>query len=357
MSDLFNIAEATQLKHTHHQLSELPIVDLEEFGAEHSRAEFLENLQKIAREIGFFYLKGHGISAERIDQIQQISKQFFQLDQSKKNEIAMIHSPHFRGYSQPNAENTRNIPDFREQIDIGPELPALNADADAPLWANMQGPNQWPKDWPEFQSVTRAWLTDLRQVAIDLLHAFVLALGQKKDVLDQLITGQPNELLKLIHYPKTKIQNHQGVGPHKDSNILTLLLQDQTGGLQVFSHGQWVDIPYVDGAFIINIGEILELATNGYLVANSHRVISPTHQDRYSVAYFISPNLFSGEVPILDLPDHLQALAQGPSSDPLNPLLRNAGENSIKSRLRSHLDVTQKFYPKQYAQLQQKIGP
>ena len=361
MSQVLHNVESKQLKRSSDDLSdlnELPIVNLAEFYAEQSRPQFLANLQKIAREIGFFYLTGHGISAGRIDEIQAIAQQFFQLDQAEKNDLAMIHSRHFRGYSPPNAENTRNIPDFREQIDIGPELPALamQADSNLPLWANMQGPNQWPKDWAEFQQVTTAWLTDLRQVAIELLHAFMLALGQKQDVLDPLIEGNPNELLKLIHYPKAAQPNHQGVGPHKDSNILTLLLQDQTAGLQVLSEGAWVDIPYVEGAFIINIGEILELATNGYLRANMHQVLSPTQQDRYSIAYFISPNLFSGEVPILQLPKPLQALARGPSSDPLNPLLSNAGENSIKSRLRSHLDVTEKFYPQQYTEIIEKIG-
>ncbi|WP_163121375.1 isopenicillin N synthase family dioxygenase [Acinetobacter portensis] len=336
-------------------IDSLPILNLELFKREDSQAQFLKDLQTIAKEIGFFYLVGHGISKQRIEEIQNISKQFFSLDQNKKDELAMINSPHFRGYSQPNAENTRNVPDFREQIDIGPELDALAVNDETPLWARMQGPNQWPKEWSEFQEITTAWLNDLRQIAIDLLHAFMLALGQKEDALDHLISGSPNELLKLIHYPKVDDSYHQGVGAHKDSNILTLLLQDQTGGLQVLKGDDWVDIPYVEDAFIINIGEILELATNGYLVANVHQVHSPKQQDRYSVAYFISPNLFSGEIPVLELAPELQKLAKGPTSDPLNVILKNAGQNSIKSRLRSHLDVTQKFYPKQYAEIQNNI--
>ena len=337
-------------------LQSLPILNLERFKDHHTRPEFLKELQKIAKDIGFFYLVGHGISSERIHEIQQITREFFELDQVKKDQIAMINSPHFRGYSQPNAENTRNVPDYREQIDIGPELEALPFNDEIPLWGRMQGPNQWPEDWSEFKDVTSAWLRDLRQVAIDLLHAFMLALGQKEDALDQLIIGSENELLKLIHYPKVEKKYHQGVGAHKDSNILTLLLQDEIGGLQVLSGEQWIDIPFVKDAFIINIGEILELATNGYLVANVHRVFSPVQQDRYSVAYFISPNLFSGEVPILDLAPEFKKLAKGPASDSHNPILRNAGQNSIKSRLRSHLDVTEKFYPEQYAELKRNIG-
>lgn len=137
-------------------LASLPILNLQLFKQEETKAQFLTDLQTIAKEIGFFYLVGHGISKQRIEEIQNISKQFFALEQNKKNELAMINSPHFRGYSQPNTENTRNIPDFREQIDIGPELETLPINDDTPLWTRMQGPNQWPKDWSEFKQVTTA---------------------------------------------------------------------------------------------------------------------------------------------------------------------------------------------------------
>lgn len=339
------------VKSKHAHFENLPILDFSEFQNLKTRDEFLKRLQHTAREIGFFYLVGHGISCAKIQNIQRITQQFFQLSQDQKDKIAMINSPHFRGYSRPYSENTRNIPDFREQIDIGPELEALAIDTDTPLWAGMQGPNQWPENWPEFQEIVNDWLFELRHVARELLQAFMLALGQKPDALDHLVTGTKNELLKLIHYPVIAEKDYQGVGAHKDSNILTLLLQDPIGGLQVLHHEEWLDVPYVENALVINIGEVLELATNGYLVANTHRVISPQQKDRYSVAYFISPSLFAGEISILTLPQKLQELAQGPTSDPHNPILSHAGQNSIKSRLRSHLDVTAKYYPAQYEKL------
>ncbi|WP_323127549.1 2OG-Fe(II) oxygenase family protein [Acinetobacter rathckeae] len=187
-------------------------------------------------------------------------------------------------------------------------------------------------------------MSDNQRISIDLLHAFLLALGVDEKSLDPFVLKDPNVSLKLIHYPKVSTQTEpQGVGAHKDTNILTLLLQDNTGGLQVQLDDHWVDIPYVENAFIINIGETLELATNGYLVANKHRVISPKNKDRYSVAYFISPNIFAGSLPILDLPQHLKDLAKGPTSDPNNPLLIDVAENNMKSRLRSHM-MSQKSF-------------
>lgn len=335
----------------------LPILDLSLFDQAGTRERFLAQLQDMARNIGFFYLTGHGIGPERVAEVTAISRQFFAQPQAQKDALSMSQSPHFRGYSRPNEETTRNKPDFREQIDIGADLPPVAFDDATPLWLKLQGPNQWPEYWPEFKTITTAWQRDLRQVSIKLLHAFMLALGLAEDALDPFITGLPNELLKLIHYPGQPDAEHhdQGVGAHKDAGILTLLWQDQVGGLQVFSNGEWLDAPYVEGTFIVNIGELLELATNGYLVANLHRVVAPPpNVERYSIAYFITPNLYAGEVPILALPPELQQLATGPESDPLNPMLKNAGANTIKGRLRSHLAVTQRFYPEQYAQIIQQ---
>lgn len=336
----------------------LPILDLQLFDRADSRAAFLENLQRLARDTGFFYLTGHGISQARMDQIQDLSRRFFAQEQSAKDAISMHHSPHFRGYSRVNEENTRNRPDFREQIDFGAELEAVTFGPETPLWLKLQGPNQWPAQWPEFREVVTAWQTDLRQVGIKLLHAFMLALGLPETALDRFVTGAPNEMLKLIHYPCVAESEGQGVGAHKDADILTLLLQDEVGGLQVQTREGWVDAPYVAGAFVVNIGEALELATNGYLVANVHRVVSPAAgTDRYSVAYFISPSLYGGEIPVLALPPQLQRLATGPQSDPLNPLLKNAGANMMKGRLRSHLQVTQRFYPEEYQRIVQQRQP
>ncbi|WP_269913597.1 isopenicillin N synthase family dioxygenase [Acinetobacter sp. HY1485] len=331
-------------------MSTVPILDLSAFDDLKKQPEFLAHLKHTARHIGFFYLTGHGISAQRFEEIQRVSKAFFAQDQAEKDRILIDHSPHFRGYTRLNTEITRNHPDFREQIDLGPELP-VNTEQ-YPLWKRLQGPNQWPAV-PQFRSIVEAWQKDLRVIAIKLLHAFLLALDLPKNALDRFVTGTPNESLKIIHYPNNQ-QHTQGVGAHKDTDILTLLLQDRVGGLQVKHQNEWIDVPFVENAFVVNIGEILELATNGYLVANVHQVVSPKKQtDRYSIAYFLAPTLDAGEVPILKLAPHLQALAQGPQSDPLNPLLKNVGENGMKSRLRSHLAVTQRFYP-EYAQGQIK---
>ncbi len=107
----------------------------------------------------------------------------------------------------------------------------------------------------------------------------------------------------------------------------------------------WIDASPLPGAFVVNIGELLELATNGYLRATVHRVVSPPQSsERLSIAFFLGAQL-DAVVPIYQLPAQLAHLAQGPSSDPLNPLLREVGWNYLKGRLRSHPEVARRFYP------------
>lgn len=325
----------------------LPVIDLAALGDATRHTPLHARLAHIARDIGFFYLEGHGIDTAQIERLQAISRRFFELPPQAKERIAIRNSRHFRGYTGVGGEITRLRPDLREQIDFGEELPAIDESPDTPAWWGLQGPNQWPGELPELQHEILAWQEAARQVAKRLLQAFLVALEQPATALDALVAPPHNNRLKIIHYPS---QEHgrpdQGVGAHKDGGLLTLLLQDKVGGLQVLTPQGWLDVPPRENAFVVNIGEMLELATNGYLRANEHRVVSPrSGASRYSIAYFFSPSLHAQEVPLLDLPPHLARLARGPESDPHNPLFTHIGTNALKGRLRSHLDVAQRYYP------------
>lgn len=324
----------------------LPVIDFSQLNSgPQSRQSVLEKLGKSAREVGFFYLTGHGISAELLTQVQQVSRQFFALSAADKLSVQMANSPHFRGYNRAGLEITRSQPDYREQFDIGAEREAITQE-DAPVWLRMQGPNQWPAALPALQTVITRWQQQMTAVALELLRAFAEALSLPRHAFDNLYGEYPNEHVKLIRYPgRTSDESRQGVGAHKDSGFLTLLLQDQQGGLQVeLTPDNWVDAVPLDGAFVVNIGELLELATNGYLRATVHRVVSPqADRERLSVAFFLGAQL-SGVVPVYQLAPHLARLATGPTSDPLNPLLREVGWNYLKGRLRSHPDVANRFY-------------
>ncbi|WP_380180792.1 isopenicillin N synthase family dioxygenase [Kalamiella sp. sgz302252] len=325
----------------------LPVIDFSRLsGSAQQRKEWLEELGRAAREVGFFYLVNHGIDQQLTDSVQQIARAFFALPQEEKLKVQMANSPHFRGYNLAGVEITRSQPDYREQFDIGAEREALPVTPDAPAWQRMQGPNQWPQALPQLQMLLTRWQHEMTGVALKLLRAFAEALQLPQNAFDELYGALPNEHIKLIRYPgRANNESRQGVGAHKDSGFLTLLLQDDKPGLEVeVRPDEWVAASPLPGSFVVNIGELLELATNGYLRATVHRVVSPqAAQERLSVAFFLGAQL-DAVVPVFQLPEALANLAQGPESDPRNPLLREVGWNYLKGRLRSHPEVAQRFY-------------
>jgi isopenicillin N synthase-like dioxygenase len=202
-----------------------------------------------------------------------------------------------------------------------------------------------PRDRP--LPVIARWEATAMQVLIRLLRAFALALGQPANAFESLYGDDPHYLIKLIRYPgrsSAEEHSHQGVGAHKDAGLMTLLLQDEHGGLQVETPGGWVDVPPRAGTFVVNIGELLELASDGYLRATMHRVIAPPAGiERISAAFFLGARL-DATVPLLQLPPSLATQARGPERDPQNPLFREVGLNYMKGRLRSHPDVARRHH-------------
>ncbi|PMQ07587.1 2-oxoglutarate-dependent ethylene/succinate-forming enzyme [Pseudomonas sp. AD21] len=328
-------------------INTLPTLDLSLLdGSAQQRRQFLEGLRHAARDVGFFYLTGHGIDSDLLAQVQDQARQFFALPDSDKTAVGMINSPHFRGYNRAASEITRGQPDLREQFDLGAEREALPLLAGSPFWARLQGPNQWPQALPQLKPLLLDWQQAMTQMSLRLLRAFAEALSLPADAFDRLYGDKPNEHIKLMRYPgQARAASHQGVGAHKDSGFLSFLLQDQQAGLQVeVEEGRWIDALPRDNTLVVNIGELLELATNGYLRATVHRVVSPPEgSERLSIAFFLGAQL-DAVVPLYPLPTALLREARGPASDPLNPLFRDVGWNYLKGRLRSHPDVARRFY-------------
>ncbi len=323
----------------------LPVLDLSQLAAgSEAAARFRDDLRAATHDVGFFYLTGTGIPPELEARLHRTARAFFDLPEADKLAIENVNSPHFRGYTRIGGERTQGKVDWREQIDIGPERTAVD-DPDAPEYARLIGPNLWPESLPELREVTAQWQEHLAGVARKLLRAWALALGAPESYFDDHF-GEPSTLLKIVRYPGTDApEPAQGVGAHKDSGVLTLLwVEPGKGGLQVQRGGEWVDAPPVPGAFVVNIGEMLEYATGGYLIATNHRVVSPRYSDdRISVPYFFNPAL-DATLPLIALPAELAAQARGVTQDPANPIHARYGENALKSRLRAHPDVAERWH-------------
>ena len=187
----------------------------------------------------------------------------------------------------------------------------------------------------------------LGQISVTLLRSWAEALVAPSDTFDAAFAGDASPHLKIARYPgRARTEGTQGVGAHKDLGVLTLLyVEDGKGGLQVEKDGEGIDAPSVPGAFVVNIGELLEIATNGYLKATLHRVQSPEPGDtRISVPFFFNPN-YAAQIPEFDLPPELAARATGVTVDANNPIHDSYGANALKSRLRAHPDVAARWWP------------
>lgn len=315
----------------------LPILDMSVVDADPDG--FRAALLDAAHRFGFFYLVGHGVPTARSEEVLRLARSFFALAPEEKDEISQLKSPQFRGYSRLGGELTNGEVDWREQIDIGPERPVID---DAEGYWNLQGPNLWPSALPALEPAFESWEATMSQLGLRVLRHWALALGASGDVFDDAFADSPASLIKIVRYPGSS-DNSQGVGAHKDSGVLTLLLvEPDSMGLQVeIEAGEWIDVPPVDGAFIVNIGELLEVATQGYLRATRHRVQAPeVGSDRVSIPFFLSPAL-DAVIPIVSLPEELAANSKGVEADPNNPIFDTYGANAWKSRTRAHPDVAE----------------
>ncbi len=312
------------------RVTALPVVDL--------RADpdaLRESLRRAAHEVGFFYLVGHGVPDALADGVLDAARRLFVLPDADKDAIAMARSPHFRGYTRLGGELTRGRVDWREQLDVGPERAPVGGPG-KPEYLWLQGPNQWPTALPELPGIVADWDAALSVVARALLRHWAASLGSAPDVFDAAFADAPATLIKLIRYP-ARAAGAQGVGAHRDAGVLTLLLAEPgSRGLQVRGPGDWIDVPPLPGAFVVNIGELLEVATGGYLRATEHRV-NLRGGERISVAYFFNPRL-DAHIPVLSLPAELAARAST-RNDPSDPIFSVYGRNAWKSRLRAHPDV------------------
>jgi isopenicillin N synthase-like dioxygenase len=324
-------------------LTTLPIIDMSELDkSPEQAAAFREKLRAVTHDVGFFYLVGHGVSQDLIDELLAASRAFFNLPDEDKLAIENVNSPQFRGYTRVGGELTNGDVDWREQIDIGVEREAIAPELGLEEYWRLEGPNLWPAALPALRETAERWQDALNAVALKLLREWALSLGSPENVFDDAFAEHPFSLIKIVRYPgESNPEPKQGVGAHRDGGVLTLLLvEPEKGGLQVEHEGEWIDAPPLPGAFIVNIGEMLELATGGYLKATLHRVISPLiGTDRISIPFFYNPSLDT-TMPQLQLPAELKAQAHGLSVDPTSsPILETYGDNALRYRLRAHPNV------------------
>ncbi|MEV7613549.1 2-oxoglutarate and iron-dependent oxygenase domain-containing protein [Streptomyces sp. NPDC089799] len=322
----------------------LPVLDLSLADDPARRGAFREELHAAARDTGFLHLTGHGVTAAETARILELTRAFFALPEADRLAVSNLNSPHFRGYTRIGHEVTGGANDWRDQLDVGAERAAPEVGPGDPAFLWLEGPNQWPAALPELRPAVLAWQERLAAVAHRLLRELLASIGAPEDFFDAAFADSPHLHTKLIRYPGADPTGAgQGVGAHKDYGFLTLLLQDSVGGLQVVQDGGFLDVPPLDGAFVVNLGELLEIATEGYLKATDHRVVSPPGAvERFSVPFFYNPRL---DTVVRTVPGAYLEKAPGLSADEANPLYREYGRNELKGFVRAHPGVARRWHP------------
>jgi isopenicillin N synthase-like dioxygenase len=331
-------------------VAKLPELDMGAFMASPRGADgarFVARLLDACHGPGFCYLAGHGVPPELDRSIMAAARELFALPERERKSLAIARSPHFRGYTRLGDEITRGARDWREQLDVGPEEPALALQPGDPPWLRLRGPNQWPSALPEMRGAVLGWMRAMDRVGLAVLRALALGLGQPLEHFDSTVLPRGDPHLKIVRYPaqQESVDTGQGVGLHHDSGLVSFVLQDDVGGLQVLLGDELVEAEPRRGTYVMNLGEMLQAATSGYLRATKHRVASPPRgKERLSIAYFFHPRLDCVFEPIA-LPPALAAAAPGgQNADPTDPIFRCFGENYLKIRLRSHPDVAAAHY-------------
>jgi isopenicillin N synthase-like dioxygenase len=284
---------------------DIPVIDISALaqGPATEKAEAVRAIGDACRNTGFFYVTNHGVRQALVAEVYAEAARFFALPPAQKAAIAIEASPCHRGWFRVGGENLdpekQKTGDFKEGIKIGRDLVA-----DHPLVmakTPLHGPNQWP-DLPGWRAVMQEYYDETEMLGRKLMRAFASALGLNETYFDGWLKSPMNTLGPLHYPPQTgRITEAQlGAGAHTDFGCLTILAQDNIGGLQIRNKaGQWVDAPPIPGSFVVNIGDMMERWTNGVFTSTVHRVVNTSGLERYSLPYFFDPD-FSAPVACLE---------------------------------------------------------
>lgn len=276
------------------EVSGIPVVDVGPLiaGDAAGTQRVASQIGNACRDIGFFYVSGHGVPPDVVSRIFDTAIAFFAAPEAVKQSAGFTGAAGNRGYIQLEGERLEpgTQPDIKEAFNIGLELPPDDPD----LLAGK--PFRHTNPWPTMRGFRETMLDYFdRMLALGrVLHrGFAIDLGLDPRFFDDKLR-KPMAILRLLHYPQIpgeRAPDQMGAGEHTDYGNVTLLATDEVGGLMIRTRsGEWLEAPVVPDAFICNIGDCLMRWSNDIYVSTPHKVVSPRDRDRYSVAFFLDPD-------------------------------------------------------------------
>jgi isopenicillin N synthase-like dioxygenase len=274
----------------------LPVIDVAPLRERDAAARVAAEIGAACRDLGFFYATGHGIGADTLAALDAASRRFFALPEARKMEIAMSRGGRaWRGYFPVGGELTSGKPDLKQGLYFGEELSAddLRVAAGLPL----HGRNLFPQDVPELKPAVLRFMDEATGAAHAIMEGVALSLGLDAQYFRHTYTTRPTLLFRVFEYPADDGQGW-GVGEHTDYGLLTLLAQDENGGLQVKTPNGWIEAPPIPGALVCNIGDMLDRLTGGVYRSTPHRVRNVSGKSRLSFPFFFDPAFDAEIVPL-----------------------------------------------------------
>jgi isopenicillin N synthase-like dioxygenase len=276
-------------------MAAVPLIDIAPlFGSDAGkRRQVCAQLDSACRQDGFFLITGHGVSSDLRRNLDSASRAFFARPESEKQQIAMSHGGRaWRGWFPLGGELTRGKPDGKEGIYFGRELPSTDQRVRAGL--ALHGPNQFPAEPANLKTLVLAWLDAMTSLGHTLMAAIGEGLGLGADWFRTNLTADPVELFRIFTYPPNW-SGDWGVAEHTDYGLLTILMQDDCGGLQVRTRADdgsiaWHEVEPIPGTFVCNIGDMLERMTGGRYRSTPHRVANTSGRVRVSFPFFFDPS-------------------------------------------------------------------
>lgn len=272
----------------------LPVIDISPLYRDDpaARAAVVADIDAACRHAGFFYISGHPITPAKLAPVRAAMQDFFARPLDEKLAIDITRGAYHRGYGAIAIEQLDPMKpgDFKETFDMGYHIPADHPDV--VQGKPLRGPN-WHPDIAGWETLFENHYRDMHAVSLVLLRAIAQALGAPEDFFDVRFHA-PISVFRMIHYPPRDagiVVDNPSAGAHTDYGCITLLHQDQSGGLQVRSlDGQWIEATPVEGTFVVNIGDMMARWSNDRYKSTLHRVISPPGVHRYSMPFFVEPN-------------------------------------------------------------------
>ncbi|WP_350332880.1 isopenicillin N synthase family dioxygenase [Coralliovum pocilloporae] len=285
MSDALIAQLDDKLRAKRESFDRIPVVDLAPLLDGSDKMAVAKAMRWALSNAGFMYVKNHGVAASQLEDMFSVTSRFFDLPLEEKMDLHVSRSgTAMRGYIEIFGENTdpTKTRDLKECFDIGPETP----DDTTPFF----GANQWPESQPDFRAVAYAYHEAMVDLSRKMLGCIALSLDLDEGFFEPKMT-RPISIQRLLHYPSQSgvvDESVIGIGAHTDYGNLTILAQDDVGGLQVMNrNGDWIEAPPIPGTYVINIGDLIQRLTNDVYLANLHRVINTSGRERYSIPFFI----------------------------------------------------------------------